>query len=257
MLYAAYFLLYAIAFLFGSSIFSFINVVVYRVPLGVSVARGRSFCPQCRTTLKPYDMVPVLSYFVLHGKCRSCGGKISLRYPLVEAFGGAVAVLCFLRFGVLSVQMLLCFCTAALLTAVALIDYDTMTIPNGLTLALLLPACASVFVFAQVPFFARCIGAVAVSLPMLLINCLVAQSFGGGDIKLMAVCGFMLGWQGALLAGFVALLLGGTHGIILLLRSRKNRKAHFAFGPYLCIGIFISMLYGEFIIAKYLNLFGL
>lgn len=256
MLFLAYFLLYALVILFGSCIFSFINVVIYRVPLGISVAKGRSFCPRCKATLSPADLVPVLSFLLLRGRCRRCGEKIAPRYLLVELLGGVLAALCYQRFG-FTPQMLLCFAVAAILTTIAFIDQDTMTIPNGLNIILVVPAVLAVFLFPQISLVSRAIGLLAVSLPMFLLTLVIPDCFGGGDIKLVAVCGFLLGWQGMLLTGFIALLLGGAYGVVLLVRSRENRKSHFAFGPYLCIGGLVAILYGEAVIAAYLRFFGL
>ena len=256
MLYIAYFVLYCILFLFGSCIGSFLNVVIFRVPLEISVAKGRSFCPGCQKTLRPLDMIPVFSYLFLRGRCHTCKMNISRRYPIVETLMGLAALFIYIRGG-FTVTAGIWFVASSVLLAVAFIDFDTMIIPNGLVLALLLPAVAAAFCIDRPTLLSRVIGFLAVSLPMFLLTIAIPDSFGGGDVKLMAVCGFLLGWQNTLLAGFIALLLGGGYGVILLIRSRDNRKSHFAFGPYLCVGVFISMLYGDSIVNWYLQICGL
>ncbi|MEG1391117.1 MAG: prepilin peptidase [Angelakisella sp.] len=249
----AYFLLYSIVFLFGSSVGSFLNVVIYRLPLGLSVAYGRSFCPHCHKTLRPYHMVPVLSWFLLRGCCHFCKAPIPVRYPLVEALGGLWAVLFVALYG-FSIQTAIYLGVAIILMAISFIDLDTMTIPNGLLLFLLLPVLMSVFFLPFPGLISRFVGIFIISLPLWIIACLIPDAFGGGDIKLMAVCGLLLGTAGSLVAFFAALLLGGSYGIYLLSTGKAKRSSHFAFGPFLCAGILFAMIYGETVSSWYLAL---
>jgi Type II secretory pathway, prepilin signal peptidase PulO and related peptidases len=247
-------ILYLYIFVIGIVIGSFLNVVIYRVPLEISVAKGRSFCPHCHAQIKGYHNIPVFSYFWLRGKCADCGQPIAIRYPLVELFAGLMAVLIFAVYG-FSFQWLVVFTAGAILICITMIDFDTMTIPNGLILALMAPALLSFFVFPQVGILSRVIGIFVVSLPMLILVLFIPDAFGGGDIKLMAVAGFMLGWGNTLLATFIGLLLGGAVAVRLLVK--KTTEKHMAFGPYLCIGIMTALLFGDIIIQWYFNLFGL
>lgn len=256
MIYLAYALLYAFVFFTGSCIGSFLNVIIYRVPRNISIAKGRSFCPGCHRTLSPWELVPIFSFLFLHGKCRRCKMKISRRYPLVESIMGIAALFIYLRYD-FSPYAFLIFYTVSVLTATAFIDRDTMTIPNGLIIALILPDAAAVIMYYPPSLLPRIIGFFIISLPMLLLTVLIPESFGGGDIKLVAVCGFLLGWQNILLAAFLALLLGGSYGIYLLIQNPENRKTHIAFGPCLSIGICAAMLYGDTIIKFYLRFFSL
>lgn len=250
------FLLGLFVFIFGVCIGSFLNVIVYRVPHGISIAKGRSFCPNCHETLRNVDLIPIFSFLFLRGKCHNCKQKISLRYPLVETFTGLIAVLCYLQYGY-SFKLVTAFAVAAILIAISLIDLDTMTIPNGLLIAMIVPAAAAVFAFPETGILSRLIGFFAVSLPLLLLTLCIRGSFGGGDIKLMAVGGFLLGWKNTILAGFIGILLGGIAAVILLVSRKKGRKEHMAFGPYLAVGIFVALLYGDRLIGWYLRLFGL
>lgn len=256
MLYLVCFSLYLFVFLFGSCIGSFLNVIIYRIPKGIPFWKGRSFCTSCGSTIKPYDLVPVLSYCFLRGRCRNCNAIISKRYPLVESITGLIALLVFRTTG-FTFLFIDYFAFASILIAIAFIDLDTMTIPNGLILVLIFPVVCSLFFTEQPYFLSRIISVFLLSIPMFLLTLAVPDCFGGGDIKLIAVCGFMLGWQNTLLAGFIAIILGGTQGVILMIRDKNNRKEHFAFGPYLCIGCFIALLFGEAIVKGYLNIFGL
>lgn len=249
----AYLLLYGLVFLFGSAIGSFLNVVIYRVPLELSVAAGRSFCPHCHTTLHPWDMIPVVSWLLLGGRCRFCKAPIPPRYPLVEVLGGLWAVLFVFLHG-FSLPTAIYFGVAAVLTAITFIDWDTMTIPNGLLLALLLPVAAAVFFLPLPPLTSRLAGFFIISLPLWLITLAVPNSFGGGDIKLMAVCGLLLGVAGSLVAFFVALLLGGSYGAYLLASQKGERKTLFPFAPFLCAGVLFAILYGQQVATWYLSM---
>ena len=249
-----YLILYLFIFFTGACLGSFCNVVAYRLPRKLDFVKGRSFCPACGHTLAPLDLVPFFSWLCLGGKCRYCGARISRRYPLTEAAAGLFAVASVLRFGPTwgaAVAALIC-CALLILS---LIDADTQEIPDGLILALFVLGAAGVFAWPEPGLVARLIGAVCVSVPMLLINLLVPTSFGGGDIKLMAVMGALLGWKNALLAMFIALLLGGGYGIYLLARRKKGRKDHFAFGPFLSAGCVVALFFGDALIGWYLELF--
>lgn len=241
-------------FVFGLIIGSFLNVVIYRLPQKLSVAKGRSFCPNCQTLIKGRHNIPVLSFLCLKGSCAYCHEKISWRYPIIELLTGVLAVFILSVYG-FSLQSLVVFSIGGILICMTMIDHDTMTIPNGLVIGLMIPGILSVFVFPEVPLISRIIGIFAVSLPMILLSLLIADAFGGGDIKLMAVAGFILGWESTLVAMFIGILGAGLYGCFLLLR--KDRKRHMAFGPYLCLGIMIALIYGQEIIEGYLRFFSL
>lgn len=248
------FIFYLYVFILGLVVGSFLNVVIYRLPQEISIAKGRSFCPHCKNPIKAHQNIPLLSYLFLRGRCANCGQKIPFRYPLVEGLTALLAMVSFFVFG-FSMAFVIAFMTMALLVAIAFIDLDTMTIPNSLVIALILPAILSFFFFPEITLVSRLIGLVIVSVPMLLLTMIIPDAFGGGDIKLMAVAGFMLGFANTLLATFIALVIGG--GIATYLLMQKTRDKHMAFGPYLCIGIFVAQNGGGLIIDWYLRVFGL
>lgn len=247
--------LYVYMFVIGSCIASFINVVIYRVPLGINIAKGRSFCPKCHKTLKPYDMIPVLSWFILGGKCRFCKEPISKRYPIIEFIGGVLGVLCFYHYGI-DGMTLISFSLSMVLLAITMIDLDTMTIPNSLVICCVVIAILSIM-FHNISMVDRVIGFFIISVPMYVMNLIIPDCFGGGDIKLIAVCGFMLGWQMTLLAMFIAILVGGIYACYLVISKKAKKGAHMAFGPYICLGITLALFYGPQIVNAYLSLFGL
>lgn len=241
-----------LVFAAGASLFSFLNVIIYRLPRKMSFVQGRSHCPHCGATLRWYDMVPVLNWFYLRGRCRNCRAPISFRYPAVELLGGVLALLCLHRYG-WTAALAPVFLLLAVLTAVAFIDADTMEIPNGLVLAVLVLAAAD-FVCRMGPSLTeRLIGFLCVSVPMLLLTLAIPGAFGGGDIKLMAAAGAFLGWRLCLLAAFLAIVAGGAYGIYLLAAKKKGKKEHFAFGPFLCVGIAAALFWGDELLDWYLN----
>jgi leader peptidase (prepilin peptidase)/N-methyltransferase len=139
----------------------------------------------------------------------------------------------------------------SILLVITIIDAKTMTIPNGLNLALLICGIAAAFIVEGIPLADRFIGLLCVSAPLLLITILVPQSFGGGDVKLMAAAGFLLGWQLILLAACVGTCIGAVYGIYLLLSKKKSKSEHFAFGPALCTGIALAMFFGPSVLSWY------
>lgn len=247
--------LYVYNFVIGSCVASFINVVIYRVPLGINIAKGRSFCPKCHKTLKPYDMIPVFSWFILGGKCRFCKEPISKRYPIIEFVGGVLGVLCFYHYGI-NGMTLISFSLSMVLLAITMIDLDTMTIPNSLVICCVVIAILSIM-FHNISMVDRAIGFFIISVPMYVMNLIIPDCFGGGDIKLIAVCGLLLGWVDLLVGMFIAVVIAGVYAGYLMITHKVDKKGHIAFGPYICFGVFVALLYGQNILNFYLGLFGL
>lgn len=248
-------MLYFTIFVFGICIGSFLNVVIWRVPNKLSFVTGRSFCPKCNEQIKSYDLIPIFSFLFLGGKCRNCHSKISFRYPLIEFIVGILYVFSFYVLGFTLSAILVC-ALVSILVCVTMVDFDTMEIPDGFNLMLIIPAIAAIFVFPEVSITARIIGLFAVSLPMFLIAWLTG-GFGGGDIKLIAVCGFLLGWQNVLVATFIALVLGAIVGVYLKATHKIEKNQPIPFGPYLCAGIYIAILFGNLLVDSYLSLFNI
>lgn len=247
-------ILTVLIFILGSCIFSFLNVVIYRLPRKLDFVTGRSMCPSCGHMLGAMDMIPVFGWVFLKGKCRYCGGKVSARYPAVELLGGALGVLCLHYYG-MNPGAIVAFAFLCILTVVSFVDLDTMEIPFPLVVAAALTGVLSCLFFPEISLAERGIGILCVSLPLYLLTLLIPGAFGGGDIKLMAACGIFLGWKLNLLALFFAVMGGGIYGIWLLATKRKGKKDHFAFGPFLCAGIAAAMFAGKNILDWYLGFF--
>lgn len=237
----------------GFVIGSFLNVCIYRIPLHLNIAKGRSFCPSCHTTLKPYDMVPIFSYLILRGKCRKCKAPISVQYPLVEALTGILFLAAFLAHGFTIYSGLLClfFCC---LIVVSITDIQTMTIPDSLQVFIFILAVINIIVTPN-ELIEKLIGLAVISTPMLLIAA-ITGGFGGGDVKLCAVSGLFLGWKLVLLGAFAGCILASCWSILLIIRKKADKKTLISFGPFLCFGFLFAALFGSKLITWYLSLLG-
>jgi leader peptidase (prepilin peptidase)/N-methyltransferase len=255
MVYAIYAVIFVIIFLLGAVLGSFLNVLVYRLPRRISFVRGFSFCPKCAHRLYPLDLVPVFSWVFLGGKCRYCREPISPRYPIVEAVCGAAAVVLYAAFP--WPKAVLFFGTFFILLMASLVDADIMEIPDSTHVVLVLLAGFSFYAWPEISWQSHLIGCVCVSVPFFIITLIKEGAFGFGDVKLMAAAGLLLGWQHTLLATFIGIITGGIFATGLLISKRKGAKGHFAFGPFLSLGIFTSMIFGDVIIDRYLCFGGL
>ncbi|MGH2965392.1 MAG: prepilin peptidase [Solirubrobacterales bacterium] len=240
----------------GMIVGSFATAVAYRMPRHQSFVGGRSACPECGTTIAAYDNVPVLSWLLLRGRCRSCGGRISARYPLTELgmavlFAATVVILGTHDLGELALGLVLC----ALLVMVTLTDLERRVIPNRLLLAGAAIAVPIVAVSDPSSFAERGIAAVAAGGVLFLIAFAYPRGMGMGDVKLVAVMGLYLGRAvaPAMLVGFAA---GAVVGIALMARHGVDaRKRAIPFGPFLAVGGIVGLWYGDAMVAWYLNTF--
>ena len=241
--------LYIVVFIYGLLIGSFLNVLIYRIPKKENIAVVRSHCMKCNYQLKWYDLVPLFSWLFLRGKCRKCGEKISVQYPLIEAANGLLYLLVFYKFGLSIESLLYCLLFSALL-ALSVIDFRTYEIPVGFNYFILILGLVRL-VTDYVNWSNYVIGFLAVSTFLFII--IVAskgRAMGGGDMKLMATCGFLIGWKLIILAFLLGCILGS---IIHIIRMRVSGEDHvLAMGPYLSMGVALTVLFGNQWIDWYL-----
>ncbi|HAA89361.1 MAG: Type 4 prepilin-like proteins leader peptide-processing enzyme PilD [Thermoanaerobacterales bacterium 50_218] len=235
----------------GLCVGSFLNVVIYRLPRGQTVVTGRSFCPHCGNILSWCDLVPVLSYLILRGRCRYCGAKISWRYPLVEVVTAAIFFLVFLYFGDDLFLLLKYFFLSGLLIAAAFIDVEHYLIPDKLVLAGLVAGIIFTLLPGDLGVGVALLGAVVAGGFLFLVAVLSRGGLGGGDIKLGAVVGLFLGWPLGPLSIFLGCCLGGFAGLILLMLRIKGRKDPLPLGPFIALGSFVSLFWGQQVIDWY------
>lgn len=238
-------------FLFGLVIGSFLNVVILRVPNKEDIVKERSHCPKCGHTLAWYDLFPLFSYLGLKGKCRYCKGKISIQYPVIEALNGVMYVVIFLTYEVSVESLLYCLLVSALI-ALSVIDFRTYEIPVGFCVFIGILGIARVATDSE-NVFDYLLGAVAVSAILaILYYGSKGRAIGGGDVKLMAACGFLLGWQKIVLAFTLGCILGS---VIHIIRMKVAKRGHMlAMGPYLSAGVMIAALWGDRLITWYASL---
>ena len=245
---------YIIIFIFGITIGSFLNVCIYRIPLGESIVTAPSHCMTCGWKLKWYDMVPVFSWLVLGGKCRNCKSKISVQYPIIEGVNGILYVVICAVNGLEWSSMIYCFMASALLV-LSIIDWRTYEIPFGINVFLFVLGIAMTILDRE-NLVEHLIGMICVSVLLGILYLLTGgRAIGGGDIKLMFACGLILGWKLILLAFFLGCIIGSVVHIIRM--SVKKAGRMLAMGPYLSAGILLAALWGNAWINWYLSLLGL
>lgn len=240
-----------IVFLYGIIIGSFLNVCIYRLPKKENIVTTRSHCMQCGYQLKWYDLIPLFSWLMLGGRCRKCKAKISVQYPIIEALNGVLYLLAFARFGV-SIECLLYCLLASALLVLSVIDFRTYEIPFGINV--FIAGLGLVRILTDLSNWAEyVIGFFAVSLFLYVIYLLTrGRGIGGGDIKLMAASGLLLGWQYNILAFLLGCIIGSVCHVI---RMRVTKAEHvLALGPYLSIGIFLCAMWGRELINWYLSM---
>lgn len=246
-------------FMFGCCLGSFYNVVIHRLPAGLSLVRPGSHCPQCNHPIAFYDNIPIVSYLMLRGRCRHCRASISLRYPVVEALTGVLALLIFVQVG-FSGQFLGEFLFVSLLILIAFIDLDTYTIPNVLSVPGILTGLGFSFFTLRLSWSDSLIGillgggflyAIAVGYQLVRRQ----EGMGGGDIKLLAMIGAFLGWRGVLFTIMLASLVGALVGLAVMRRSRKGLSAMVPFGPFLSMGAVCYLIWGETLMEWYVSEF--
>ena len=259
---------------FGVLIGSFLNVVVYRVPRGLSIVAPPSACPGCDTRITARDNVPVLSWLVLRAACRSCGMRISARYPAVELLTGGLFVLAAVHVlgaaptgspVAVGLELLAYLHLAAISVALTAIDLDVRRLPDSLVLpaygvGLLLLGTADVLRDDPVALATACAGSGGAVLLYLALALAKPGGMGLGDVKLAGVLGLFLGQAGAaqLVVGIAAgFLLGGLFGVVLLLTRRAGRSTAMPFGPWMIAGAWVGLLAGEPIARAYLAVTGL
>lgn len=253
---------WGLALVLGASVGSFLNVVIYRLPAGLSLVSPPSRCPRCFHPLSWFENVPIAGWLGLRGRCRHCRAAIAMRYPLVEAAMAILFLVILGRFGATGTTVGY-WAFSAFLLALALIDADTKTLPNRLTQPLLILGLLFQGLTAGGPgLVAAALGAV-VGLwcfdAIALIGSWVfgRTAMGAGDGKLAAAIGAWLGWSLLLLAVFLACLFGAVWGVGAAYGGWRDRRQTLPFGPFLALGGLIALLGGSHLIALYLNLSGL
>lgn len=265
----ANFFLYLFVFSFGACIGSFLNVVIYRIPAKISLIYPPSRCPKCFHPLGKTENIPVFGWLWLRGKCRWCHTPVSPRYPIIEALTGFLFVLVVSQFGFSWLSLGYCLFLSWLIS-LALIDWDTMTLPNSLTqsgliLGLLwqgyLGFLDNGLQGLSLSIFLSVLGGVVGiwlfdSILIIGTIALGKPAMGGGDPKLASMIGVWLGWQSVLLTGFLACAFGTIIGVSAIVLKLHHKGNPMAFGPYLVLGAIVTLFMGDNLISSYLKYIG-
>jgi leader peptidase (prepilin peptidase)/N-methyltransferase len=269
----------ALVLLAGLIIGSFLNVCIVRLPHGQSIATPPSQCPRCRKPIKFYDNIPVLSYLLLRGKCRTCGLPISWRYPLVELLNALVYLWVYRELG-LNGEAVLVMALCSSLIVITFIDLDHQIIPDvitlpGMVLGLIVAPFFMPALSGPAPFYLdrlmpldwphlervinSLIGLVCGGAPLFILGWVWeklrhVEAMGGGDVKLMGMFGSFLGWKSALLIIMLGAIAGSFVGVALILLRKHKAENVIPFGPFLAAGALVTMLYGSDILSWYLGL---
>jgi leader peptidase (prepilin peptidase) / N-methyltransferase len=251
----------------GAATGSFLNVAIYRLPRGESVVAPRSHCTRCERVIPWYDNIPVLSWFLLRGRCRGCGETFSIRYPVVEAMTGVLLLALSLQLG-WGVGLAFAFYFACSLLVVTYIDLDHRLIPDRVTLPgigvalglALLNAWYAPPEYRWVALQTWAIGTLVGGGILWLVAWGYAlatgrEGMGGGDIKLLAMIGAFLGWQGVLVTLLLASFIGSIIGVGVMLVRGGDTKLAIPFGPFLALGALVALFWGDQLITWYLSSF--
>ena len=254
-------MVYAIVFLFGIAIGSFLNVVIIRLPRHESLIKRSSHCMTCGAKIRARDLIPVFSWIALKGKCHNCGEKISPRYPIVETLNGLLYVLTFFVLDINAKAIITCV-LMSLLVVVAFMDWDTMEIDQIILGIILLLAVPLAIFTDDVSLKSRIIGAFAISVPFFIIGevsrPIIRKRFGEdfraielGDTLPMVSAGAVLGTRAVIVSALIGIISAAIGGVII---KSVTSESKFAFGPFLSIGIAVSALWGNDIAQWYLNI---
>lgn len=255
---------YLLVFVFGAVIGSFLNVCIYRIPRDLSVVFPSSRCTSCNNPVRPWDNIPIFSYFLLGGKCRYCKAGFSIRYPVVEALNAFFYVAILWRYG-WEWHTLIYSALISSFIVITFIDIDFQIIPDRITLVgIPLGLICGSFILpdpfmrgSALGFKSSVIGAVSgflffYMIAELSLRILKKEGMGGGDIKLMAMVGAFLGWKAVILTTFLGSLSGAIIGIMLMIIKGKERGSLIPFGPFLALGAVVALFFGQEILIWYL-----
>lgn len=237
-----------VVFLYGLITGSFLNLCVYRIPLGISINKPRSYCESCGTSLRFCDLIPVFSYITTRGRCRYCGTKISIKHPLFELMVGVIFLLVFLDTG-LSLELFIYLVLASVFILAFFIDLKHRIIPNKVVLTGFI---AGIFLTLYKAFIGGiwlnnilgCIVGFSIFFICNLISLVIfkKQGIGGGDIKLMAVIGIALGLRLTITVLFISTFIGAMVSIALIMTKKLKRNDSIPYGPCLVLGTLVSVL---------------
>lgn len=245
---------YIIVFILGLVFGSFFNVVGLRVPKKESIVWPGSHCSSCGQTLTALELIPVVSYIIQHGKCRYCQERVSLIYPIMELVTAGLFVLAYKNVGFTS-ELLIALTLISLLVIIFVSDITYMLIPDKILLFFSVIFIIERLFIPLEPWWDSLLGAFVGFLLLLIIAIVSKGGMGGGDVKLFAVLGFVLGTKLVLLTFFLATLFGALIGVIGMLLGKLSRKKPIPFGPFIALGSLLVYFWGTEMMDWYIHIF--
>ncbi|MBP1920574.1 prepilin peptidase [Youngiibacter multivorans] len=242
--------------IYGLIIGSFLNVLIFRLPLGENIAFPSSRCNECGTRLKPIHLIPIASYMFLKGKCGYCGKRISPQYPIVELVNGILFTLIYLRFG-WSLESIIFAIAASLFIVIGILDFRYQDIFNvtiwfGLFIAFIFLAYLQ---FSNGDVIGNILSGLAGFSLIALVIVVTRGGMGWGDAWLLLIIGMLLGPSLTAFAFFIASIAGGMVGTYLLVSRKMGRRDSVPFGPFLILGFYVALLIGQEAVKAYLSAF--
>lgn len=243
-------------FIYGIVIGSFLNVCIYRIPKEESIIVTSSHCTCCLSKIKFYDLIPLVSYIILRGKCRNCGNKISIKYPVIELITGILYLLVYEVYG-LSFISFKYIIMISFLIVISMIDYETqdvyiITTYPCIFIGILLSVGGRYYFNENISndLLGLLVSVISIGFIVLITK---GKGMGAGDIEIAAICGIYLGLQNFVVTLFLAFIIGAIYGVVLIILKSRKRKEPIAFGPFLFLGALIALFYGGKIIELYVN----
>lgn len=249
---------YLFVFFFGTAIGSFLNVLIDRLPQEESIM-GRSHCDYCKHKLGGFDLIPIISFLILKGRCRDCKEKLSYQYPLIEFLTGVVFVLTWINLP--ADNFLIKYAYLTLMSSLIVVffsDLKYQIIPDSIQIAFLI---ATLFVggagITPYIFFLKVVAAFVIMAPILFLHVITrGRGMGFGDVKFAFIMGFLLGIKGGVLALYIAFILGAVVGVALLVLKKTGLKSKIAFGPFLVIGVVVTLFAKDILLSTVFRIYG-
>lgn len=247
--------IYCIIFIIGTIIGSFLNACIYRIPVGESIAYPPSHCVSCKSKIKWYDLLPIMSYIFLKGRCRYCEEKISIRYPAIEFITGLLFLMIYVKYD-LTLDFIKYAIFISILIVIGIIDFDTTDVYFSTTLTGMIFSVIfiGIYIYNGIPIRSYIYGGILAGGLIAIIILITKGGMGWGDLEICLLCGLFLGLKLTILMLFLAFIIGSIVGVILIISGKKSRKDYIPFGPYIAIASIVCTISGEKIFSLYMSL---
>lgn len=239
----------------GLIIGSFLNVCIYRIPREESISFPPSHCTNCNSKIKAYDLFPVISFLLLRGKCRHCGEKISIKYPLIEMITSALFLALYIKFGI-SFELIKFIVFISFIVVIGIIDFETTDVYFKTTLSGIILGLGFILIghFYGLEVWTYIFGGVLGG-GIISVIVLLTHGMGWGDVEICLLAGIFLGFKLTVVMLFISFVTGGVLGLLLIVTKKKSRKDYIPFGPFISLGTIMTVFFGEQLLNLYISQF--